>query len=636
MGKRIEPFGTWESPLSALQASVNDTRLRNLQVAGKNVYWLEVRPAERGRGVVVAWSPESGARDVTPAGSDVGSRVHEYGGGEYRAGDTAIVFSEKSDGSIWLIEDAGAARKIVAVAGCRYVDFEFDVARRRIYAVREDHSERSPVNPANTLVALEFDPHDPTQNEGNVIAGGHDFVASPRLAPDGNRLAWIAWEHPNMPWDQTRLYVTDLAGREPATLVAGERGEAIEQIAWSPKGILFFNSDRSGWSNVYALEPNGERIVHAEEHDFSIPGWQFRPISIAPLARDRVLASFILDGMRKAALLEAGRRIDLPLGQVQGAPQPAASGMAFIALPPDEPPAVRLAKDLTGTAPSTLRRAAPPPLAQSDVSLGEPMTFTVGAGEVTHAFFYAPRNGRFAGPPGARPPLLVTSHGGPTSMVTNAFNVAIQFWTTRGFAVADINYRGSTGYGTAYRNRLRGEWGVVDVQDCIAVAEGLIDAEHVDPERIAIRGGSASGFTTLAALAASNVFGAGAAYFPVTDLAVFAGETHKFESRYMDSLIGPYPEAADAYRRRSPVTNAGKIRAPVAIFQGLDDKVVPPHQSELMVAALEANGTPVEYHAYAGEGHGFLKAASLQDALETELAFYLKALGLTNPALKAG
>jgi dipeptidyl aminopeptidase/acylaminoacyl peptidase len=624
MDTTIAPYGTWRSPLSAAAASTSDMPLRNLQADGDAIVWLELRPTQNGRGVVVRWTAEHGVHDVTPAHSDVGSRVHEYGGGEYRSVGGAIVYSEKSDGSVWLIEDRGEPKALVTVAGCRYADFEFDVRRRRVYAVREDHRDRPAVDPFNRLVALDLDAPDPARNAGTPIDDRADFVASPRLSPDGERLAWIAWDHPNMPWDGTRLLVATADAFDRPRVAAGSEPESIEQIAWSPDGVLYFTSDRTGWTNVYTDDGAGGTPACPASLDFGRPAWTFRAVGIAPLSARRALCAYVDNGTRNGALIDGGAPIAIPIGQIQDAPQPSGAGLAYIAESPGAPAAVQRASDFLGNAVTVLRSAGAPLLDADDVAVGRPMTFPVPGGDVTHAFYYAPQNRRFAGPDGARPPLIVTSHGGPTSMRTNAFALGIQFWTTRGFAVADVNYRGSTGFGRAYRNKLRGAWGIADVEDCVAVARGLIDAGAVDARHIAIRGGSSSGFTTLAALTMSDVFRAGAAYYPVTDLGVFSGETHKFESRYVDGLVGP-ATATELYRARSPLTNVRNIAVPVAIFQGLDDKVVPPNQSELMVNALRAQGTPVEYHAYAGEGHGFLKAATLRDALESELAFYGRA-----------
>jgi dipeptidyl aminopeptidase/acylaminoacyl peptidase len=601
--------------------------LRNLQVDGEAILWLEIRAAQNGRGVVVRWTAEGGAHDVTPAHSDVGSRVHEYGGGEYRSAGGSIVYSEKSDGSVWLIEGSGEPRALVNVAGCRYADFEFDARRRRVYAVCEDHRDRPAVDPRNRLVALDLDTNDPARNAGAPIDERADFVASPRLSPDGAYLAWIAWNHPNMPWDHTRLLVAAANAFDEPRVAAGSEPEGIEQIAWSPDGVLYYTSDRTGWTNVYTDDGAGGTPAYTASVDFGRPAWSFRAVGIAALTARRALCAYVDDGSRKGALIDAGALIDVPIGQVQDAPQPSGGGLAYIAESPSAPAAVQRTADFFGNAVTILRSAGTPLLDAADVSIGRPMTFPVPGGGITHAFVYSPQNGRFAGPAGARPPLVVTSHGGPTSMRTNAFTLAVQFWTTRGFAVADVNYRGSTGFGRAYRNELRGAWGVADVEDCVAVAQGLIDAGAVDSRHVVIRGGSSSGFTTLAALTMSDVFRAGAAYYPISDLNVFSGETHKFESRYVDGLIGP-ATATERYRARSPLTNVRNIAVPVAIFQGLDDKVVPPNQSELMVNALRAQGTPVEYHAYAGEGHGFLRAATLRDALESELAFYGRALDL--------
>lgn len=628
MDTSIAPYGAWRSPVTAQAASTSDTPLRNLQVDSDAVMWHELRPAENGRGVVVRWTAERGVHDVTPAHSDVGSRVHEYGGGEYRSAGGTVVYSEKSDGSVWLIDGIDAPpRELVAVAGCRYADFEFDARRRRVYAVREDHRGRPAVDPLNGLVALDLDVTDPATNAGTPIGGRADFVACPRLSPDGAWLAWIAWDHPNMPWDHTRLLVAGADALDRPRVAAGREPESIEQLAWSPDGALYYTSDRTGWTNVYIDDGASGTPAGAASVDFGRPAWSFRAVGIAPLDARRALCAYVDDGSRKAALIDAGTLIDIPIGHVQDAPQPSGGGLAYIAESPGAPAAVQRAEDFFGNAVTVLRSAGTPLLDADDIAVGRPMTFPTPGGDVTHAFYYAPQNSRFAGPDGARPPLIVTSHGGPTSMRTNAFTLGIQFWTTRGFAVADVNYRGSTGFGRAYRNKLRGAWGVADVEDCIAVARGLIDAGAVDARHVAIRGGSSSGFTTLAALAMSDVFRAGAAYYPVTDLNVFSGETHKFESRYIDGLIGP-ATATELYRARSPLANVHHIKVPVAIFQGLDDKVVPPNQSELMVNALRAQGTPVEYHAYAGEGHGFLKAATQRDALESELAFYGRALGL--------
>jgi dipeptidyl aminopeptidase/acylaminoacyl peptidase len=559
--------------------------------------------------------------------------VHEYGGGAFAVRGGRIVYSERGDGSVRLA-DADGVRPVSTVAGCRFAGFALDAQHDRVFAVREDHRDRSPTAPENAIVALALAGVDPATNAGRVVTPPSDFVLAPQLSPDGTQLAWIAWNHPAMPWDATQLWVAavDAAGTlGAARCIAGAAGdEAIVEAHWTPGGTLLFSSDRSNWWNLYAVR--GERIepLAPVAAEIGEPPWVFGRPAFAALDDERVLCAVVRDGTARAAVVAAGAVHELPYGGVDTTPLPAGAGVAWLARPADAPPAVCRAPQLGPPVWEVLRTASLGALEPADISVGEAQTVAGDDGETVHDFFYPPRNARFAGPPGDRPPLIVMSHGGPTSLHTDALTLSIQWWTSRGFAVAHVNYRGSSGFGRDYRRRLAGAWGLLEVQDCITVARALAAAGRCDPERIAIRGSSASGMTALLALARSTTFHAAASLYGVMELETLAADTHKFESRYTDWLVGPLPAARERYHERSPLTHAGAIAAPVILFQGLDDRVVPPGQAVAMRDALLARGIPVTYVAFEGEGHGFRKAETMQRVLADELAFYRDAFGLTD------
>jgi dipeptidyl aminopeptidase/acylaminoacyl peptidase len=632
--KAVAPYGLWPSPVGPELVAGATVAFGELAVDGDAVTWLELRPAERGRRALVRWSPDTTARDVLPESSDVGTRVHEYGGGAYAARSGLVVYSERSDDSVWLIGRDGTRRLLAAVPGCRYAGFAIDALRERAYAVREDHRDRPPTAPENAVVVLALGADaDPAANAGRIVAGGSDFVLTPQLSCDGTQLAWIAWNHPDMPWEATRLWVGRIGadgGLGDVRCVGGAQGEeAIVAAQWTTGGTLLFASDRTNWWNVYAL--HGERVaaLAPAAAEFAEPPWVFGRRTIASLDEERILCAFIRDGTVRPGLIAGGAVRELPYGPVDTTPLPLRGGAVFISAPPDAPAAVCFAPRLDAAARVVLRAASTQRLALADVSVGEPLTFPTRDGESAHAFFYPPRNAHFAGPPDERPPLIVMSHGGPTAMHTNALSVGIQWWTSRGFAVAHVNYRGSSGFGRAYRGRLAGEWGVIDVQDCIDAACRLAELGRCDAARIAIRGASASGMTALLAVATSKVFRAAASLYGVMDLETLAGDTHKFEARYTDGLVGPLPAMRERYRERSPVDRVATIDVPVILFQGLEDRVVPPSQATAMRDALAARGVPVVYEAFAGEGHGFRKAETIRRVYERELAFYLDAFGST-------
>jgi dipeptidyl aminopeptidase/acylaminoacyl peptidase len=623
----IAPYGTWRSPITAARVAAGVRPLAAPRIDGERVRWLEGLPEEGGRVVVVERGADGARRVLTPAPFNVRSRVHEYGGGAYAVAGDTIWFSNYADNLVYEQEGAAAPRPLTADPAQRHADFELDAARRRLIAVREDHADAA-AEPANSLVALSLD-----GGAAAILASGHDFYAAPRLSPEGRRLAWIAWSHPRMPWEGTELWLAAIA--EDGTLiharcVAGGPGESVLEPRWSPDGHLYAVSDRSGFWNLHRLEARGLVPVLPMAAEFGQAHWTFAP------------ANYGFDGPHAivAACRENARsrllRIELPAGTATPVPcawddinelRPGPGFMVMLAGAPATPECVvQLALDGAdaGSPGRVLARSAEDVPPAELVSVAQPISFPSAGGRTAHGFHYPPHNAGFAAPAGERPPLIVISHGGPTSMTHTSLRLAVQFWTSRGFAVLDVNYGGSTGYGRAYRQLLSGQWGIVDVEDCIAGARHLAAQGLVDGARMAIRGGSAGGFTTLCALAFHDVFKAGASYYGVSDLRALDADTHKFESRYNTDLLGPLEGRAALYAARSPVHHAHRLSCPVIFFQGLDDKVVLPAQSEAMVAALRARGIPVEYHAFEGEGHGFRRKESLQQAMEAELAFYAK------------
>jgi dipeptidyl aminopeptidase/acylaminoacyl peptidase len=628
--KIVAPYGTWLSPVTPQAMTQAAIGLSALAVDGEDLYWIESRPAEAGRNCLCRRTKDGAIEDVTPPPIDVGSRVHEYGGGAYAVKDGVVLFSERRDGSLWLIERDARPRRIATPVGCRYADFEFDFSRRRVLAIREDHRDHPPNDPKAAIVALPLD-----GGEESVLFEGPDFLSSPRLSLDGKTLAFIAWDHPNMPWDATQLYSAriEIDGRlDGAKLVAGEDNqESIVQPRFVADGTLYFSSDRSGWWNLYSLDHGKIEALAPIDAEIGGPHWVFGQRSYCLLGDGRILVTLVENGIRTVAMLRNGKYEKLGIGQVLECPLPLGDGFAMIATPTHEPPATTILKGTSGSM-TALRSGTPPVLPDESISIGQPIIFPT-QNTIGHAFWYPPKNRDYDAPEGTLPPLVVLSHGGPTSMTTNGFALRIQWWTSRGFAVVDVNYGGSTGFGRPYRQRLEGQWGIVDVADCIAAARALVQRGLVDPNRIVIRGGSAGGFTTLAALTSSDVFRAGASLYGVADLMLLARDTHKFESRYLDHLIGPLPKTEALYHERSPINHLDKLSCPIIFFQGLDDKTVPPNQAELMVGAMKSRGLPVAYYAFEGEGHGFRKAETQKRVLELELDFYGTVFGFEPPGL---
>jgi dipeptidyl aminopeptidase/acylaminoacyl peptidase len=624
------PFGSWDSPIDAATVARAGRRLAAPAIAEDGaVWWAEGRPQESGR-VVLMRRPAGGEpEEVTPKELSVRTRVHEYGGGAWcLAGPDLVLFAGFADQRLYrqrLGEDPVAITpQPEQAAGLRYADLRPTPDGGSLLCVREAHGEGEP---RNEIVRLAID----GRGEPAVLAAGRDFYAFPRPSPDGRWLAWTCWDHPNMPWDGTELWLAPLEDPGDARLLAGGPAESVFQPEWDAAGRLHFVSDRDGWWNLYRLEDGRAVQLSAEEADLAHPQWLFGGATCAFLEDGTIVVVRTERGAERLFALDPGaerlRDLGLPFTSF-GFPSLHARGeqVAFAAASPERESAVVLL-DLPSGEREVVRRASEAEVDRGCISVPRPIEFPTGEGETAHAFYYPPANAGFTGPAGERPPLIVQSHGGPTSHATPALDREILYWTSRGIGVVDVNHRGSSGYGRAYRDRLRGEWGAFDAEDCIAAALSLAERGEADGARLAIRGGSAGGYATLCALVFHDDFAAGASYYGVADLEALATDTHKFESRYLDSLVGPYPERADLYRQRSPIHFVEELRSPVILFQGLEDEIVPPSQAETMVAALKRNGVPHAYLTFAEEQHGFRRAETEIRCLEAELRFYGRILG---------
>jgi dipeptidyl aminopeptidase/acylaminoacyl peptidase len=623
--KKTAPYGSWNSPITATMVASAGIRLEQALPDGAAAVWTEGRPLEGGRSVLVRRTADGRLQDLIPAPWSARSRVHEYGGGAFTVADGTVWFVHYGDHHLYRAETGGEPALVCGEPGMRYADLTPDLRRGRLLAVREDHSAGG--EPVNTLVAVSLD-----GGGSRVLVSGNDFYAAPRPSPDGSRLAWQTWHHPDMPWDATELWVAPL--REDgsvgeATLVAGGPGESVCQPEWSPDGTLHFISDRTGWWNLYRWKGGKTVSLLAMEAEFCGPQWAFGQSTYGFLSPDRLLCAYTRDGIWHLGVLDAaaGRleRFDLPYTAYGGVRVD--RGRAIVRAGSATEPVALIELDTATGQTTVLRNSGEQAVDPDYLTQPQPIEFPTAGGLTAHALFYPPRNGDYEAPPGERPPLIVFSHGGPTAAALPLFSLALQYWTSRGFAVVDVNYGGSTGYGRAYRERLNGNWGIVDVADCAAAARFLVTRGEADDNRLIIKGGSAGGFTTFAALTFTTVFRAGASYFGLSDLELFAEHTHKFESRYLDRLVAPWPSGRAVFRERSPIHHTDRLSCPLILLQGLDDKVVPPAQSELMADALRKKGIPVAYLAFEGEGHGFRRAENLKRCLEAELYFYSRIFG---------
>ncbi|HYN88533.1 MAG TPA: S9 family peptidase, partial [Ardenticatenaceae bacterium] len=602
--------------------------LGEIALDGDDLYWVEGRPQEDGRRVIVRLGPDGQTHDVTPAPFNARTRVHEYGGGSFIVDRGTVYFSNFDDQRLYRQDPGGAPRPITASADMRYADAIVDSRRNRLICVREDHSVGGR-EAVNTIAAV---PLDGARGVGEVLVSGSDFYSTPRLNPDGTKLTWLAWNHPNMPWHGTELWVAEIQGDGSlgrAERIAGGVNESIVQPEWSWDGTLIFVSDRTGWWNPYRWGDGTVELLVRMEAEFGWPQWIFGLNLFACESASRLVCTYTQAGNWFLATLDFATHEFKPIETpyTEFAFVQARRGQVFcIAGSATEAPAVVRIDLSTGEA-RVLRRSSDLVVDPTYLSVPQAIEFPTENGLTAHAFFYPPKNANYTGPPGERPPLIVESHGGPTGAASSTLNLGTQFWTSRGFAVLDVNYGGSTGYGREYWQRLEGQWGIVDLDDCVNGARHMAARGEVDGERLAIHGGSAGGYTTLCAVTFRDVFEAGASYFGISDLEAMARETHKFESRYLDRLIGPYPERHDLYYERSPIHFTDRLSCPILFLQGLEDKVVPPNQAEMMVEALRAKGLPVAYLAFDGEQHGFRRAENIKRSLDAELYFYSRIFG---------
>ena len=622
--KKMAPYGSWQSPITT-DLIVSDTiRLGLVALEGKDTYWIEGRPSEGGRNVVVRQKSDGTMTDVNPLPLNARTRVHEYGGGDYVVDNDTVYFANFDDQRLYHATPGTEPTPLTPTANMRYADLIIDHGRHRLICVCEDHTHDEHEE-TNMLVSVPLDGN----GEVQVLVAGNDFYATPRLSPDGSHLAWLTWNHPSMPWDGCELWVAELDEHGSvghAQRVAGGSNESLFQPSWSPDGVLYFISDRTNWWNLYRWSNGNSEPLCPREAEFGAPQWVFAQSTYAFLSPERLVCSYDdLQGTHLAFLdTTTGTLtpIELPYTYL-GSVHANAERIVLIAASPTESATV-VEIDVATTKSRVLRRSSSVRVDPAYISIAQHIEFPTEDGQTAYAYYYEPRNADYQASREELPPLLVMSHGGPTSATSSTLSLQTQFWTSRGFAILDVNYGGSTGYGREYRERLKSQWGVVDVNDCVNGAKYLVSRGLVDGKRLAIRGGSAGGYTTLCALTFTDVFSAGASHFGVSDLEVFVHDTHKFESRYLDGLVGPFPEKRDLYYQRSAINYTDQLSCPVIFFQGLEDKIVPPSQAEMMVEALKAKQLPVAYIAFEGEQHGFRRAENIKRALEAELYFYSK------------
>mgnify|MGYP001817873172 CR=1 FL=1 len=612
----IAPFGSWASPVGAADTVAGIVRFSDIQYDDGSLYWLEMRPSEGGRTALVRQGTDGHISEVLPDTVSVRTMAHEYGGGAYLADGGTVVYSESEDQRLYLLAAGGDAAPLTAEPerprSVRFAD-AVRMADGTLVAVREMHPVEGEA--VNELVAVGID------GVCSTIATGSDFYASPRVSPDGERLAWVEWDHPNMPWDGTRLVVANATDPTERSVVAGGGNESVVQPEWDADGSLVFASDRTGWWNLYRFDGEDAAPVVAMAAEFAGPAWVFGSSWFGFLSEGRIAAVITENGTQRLGIINTDgsvERADLDFSSygyhliTDGDRR-----VWFVGAHPLRPTALVEFDADAGT--SSIVRSNPSSIGAAYAPDPRLISFPTTGGDIAYAVYYPPANPEFEGPAGERPPLLVHIHGGPTSSVLPTFSLQTMFWTSRGFGVVDVNYRGSTGFGREYREKLEGEWGVVDVDDAVAAAEYLASTGEVDGDRLAISGGSAGGYTTLAALAFRDCFAAGASHYGIADIEMLMGESHKFESRYETRLIGSDPAV---WRERSPLSSVEDIDVPVALFQGLEDKVVPPNQAVVIAEALASRGIPHVHIEYEGEGHGFRQAANVIHSLETELAFY--------------
>ena len=641
-------YGSWKSSLTAEKLADKGVRYGHMLIDKNDLYWLESRAKEKGRGVLVKFNPSTESQDVLPINVSVRTKVHEYGSGDFIVDNVVVYFSDANDQCVYKFENNNLIRLTDIGVGIeyRYADYELSVDRKHLVCVRETHDKLKVIN---ELVAIEL-VNNSSKASVKVLQSGFDFYSYPRMSKQGNRLCWTCWNQPDMPWDASELWVADfnkdgttsaehkIAGGISASSnvlieskLESEEKSSVSQPSWSEDGVLHYISDISGWTNIYSCRDGILNALTPIDREFGIPQWVFASSTYTITPDNQVYAVYIQQGQQQLC------HIDADTGHIEPIPLPFKSfgehllfsneRLFFRAAGPAVSEAI-YSYDINSESYSRISQLSVFPLSVEELSIAKTIEFESENGRNCHAFYYSPNNSGFTAPEKSLPPLIVMSHGGPTAMTDNSLDASIQFWTHRGFAVVDVNYGGSTGYGKKYRNQLLGNWGVVDVEDCIAAANYLVSEKLADPKSLLIRGGSAGGYTTLCALTFHNVFAAGMSRYGVADLESLASDSHKFEARYLDTVVGPYPEDKELYIQRSPIHSTEKLSCPILLLQGEDDKVVPPNQAEMMVKALEERKIPYAYQLYKGEGHGFRQASTIVNALNAELYFYRVILGL--------
>ncbi len=624
--KQQKPYGEWDSPITTDLIISQAIGLGSAALYKGDLYWTESRPQEGGRNVVVRRFANGEEKDVLPAGFNVRTRVHEYGGDAWLIHDDRVYFVNFVDQQVHSIPiDGGDTTQLTDAPDLRFANGCVDAIRQRIIYVIEDHSEQAS-EPSNKLGAVDLG-----TGEVTVITEGHDFYSSPTISPDGNTLVWLDWDHPNMPWDGTTLNQAtiesdgSLGGVER---LAGGPTISIQQPRYNDKGELHYISDESGWWNIYRFDRETHTNLMPKDAEFGGPAWGFGSSSYQ-FHGNAIICNYGELNISHLAVLIDGKLtdIDVPYIDIGGLSIDgdtlifgAAGSTTFGEI---------VSLDLKTNTTQVIKTSSELDIDPGYVSLGEAIQFETAGGDTAHAFYYPPTNKDFEAPATEAPPLLVILHGGPTGATHRSLSLRTQYWTSRGFALLDVNYRGSTGYGRAYRDKLKNAWGVADVEDSVHGSNYLVAEGKADKARLAIRGGSAGGYTVLAALAFADTFTAGASHYGIADLEALARDTHKFESRYLDSLIGRYPEDIDIYKARSPINHVDKLTGATIFFQGLEDKIVPPNQAEMMVEALSKKGIPVAYVPFEGEQHGFRKAENIKRSMDLELYFYGQVFGFT-------
>ncbi len=618
------PYASWKSPITAQLISSGAVSFGFTAIDGSAIYWLESRANEGGRQALMCRTAAGEITQLTPEPFNIRSRVHEYAGAAYTVKNGVIYFCNFADQQIYRQSENHAALALTAPGPWRYADLQVDTQRHRLICVREDHSH-APKEAVNELVSINL-----LNGAVSVIASGADFYSSPRLSPDATQLAWISWNHPDMPWDATELWLADMTDDGTLTnikKVADGESESIAQPEWSPDGVLYFVSDKTGWWNLYRYQGNEIKNICPMEAEFAYPHWQFGMAQYGFISAAEIICAFNTKGAWQLATIhtDTGKldRIPTTFTDIQYL-RASAGSVVFHAGGPAQANAIA-SLNLGNHSVDTIQHSISLPFHADYLSTPLTISYASKGKRTAHGFFYPPCNPEFSAAEDTLPPLIVISHGGPTAASSTALKLAVQFWTSRGFAVLDVNYAGSTGYGRDYRRSLYGLWGIADVEDCIAGAQYLVKEKWVDGERLIIRGSSAGGYTTLCALTFHKVFRAGASYYGISDVAALAQDTHKFESRYEARLIGGRSESL--YRSRSPIHHAEQLACPVIFFQGLEDKVVLPNQSERMAEALKKRSIATAYVAFEGEQHGFRKAENIKRALEAEYYFYSKVFG---------